>query len=230
MQESSKKVVSEILNQIKPPTILDAPCGRGWLQQRLSYAPLIDGVDLFESHPFGYAHHFQHDLDLGLPKIHKQYDAIVSCEGIEHFGNPQLFFKSSYELLAPGGLLLITTPNIWYPEARLQFWLKGFFPGFPPLIGRIERGTHMHIMPWSYAHLYLYLKLAGYQEIALHKEPLSRPKRWYAKILALPQKLYSKNKLKKGKTEEEKNFWRNTLSSSSLYGRHLIVTAKKPLH
>jgi len=225
MQESSKQVVLEILNRTKPKEILDAPSGNGWLGERLGYDAVVDGVDLFETKHPNYRNHLVHDLDFGLPDHLPKYDAVISCEGIEHFGNPDLFFKSAKERLKPGGIVMITTPSVWYPEARLQYWLRGFFPGFPCLVGRIKRGTHMHIMPWSYPHLYLYLKLNDFKEIELHEEPLSRPKYWYEKVLSLPQKLYCKSKVKKTQGEE-KAFWEASLSPPSLYGRHLIVTAR----
>jgi hypothetical protein len=49
MQESSKKVVVDILKRLAPTTILDAPSGDGWLAQKLSYPAVIDGIDLFET-------------------------------------------------------------------------------------------------------------------------------------------------------------------------------------
>ena len=64
-------------------------------------------------------------LDLELPGDLAKYDAIVCCEGIEHFGNPESFFRSTHRHLSQGGMLVITTPNTWYPGARLQFLLRG---------------------------------------------------------------------------------------------------------
>lgn len=225
MQESSKVVASEIIHQFRPKTILDAPSGGGWLTQRLQYAAEVDGIDLFADSGSGYRRVIKHDLDYGLPSDLPKYDAVVCCEGIEHFANPDLFLKSARERLQPNGLLLVTTPNVWYPAARLQYLLRGFFPGFPCLIGKIERGTHMHIMPWSYPHLYLYLKLNGFRDIQLHEEPLSRAKHWGERLLALPQKVYCRSKMKKSEGET-RQFWETAMSAPSLYGRHLIVSAR----
>lgn len=201
MRESTQQTVLQILNKKQPKTILDAPCGKGWLGAKLSYPAQIDGVDLFEQEPSGYRTFVQHDLDYGLPQGLPQYEAVLSCEGIEHFGSPDLFLKTAYERLLPGGLLLITTPNIWYPASRLQYLLRGFFPSFPCLTGKIERGTHMHIMPWSYPQLYLYLKLNRFTDIELHWQPLSRPKHFWERLLALPQKAHCKAKAKKSSGE-----------------------------
>ena len=149
-------------------------------------------------------------------------------EGIEHFGNPDLFFKTAHKRLVPGGQLIVTTPNVWFPEARLQFLLRGFFPSFPCLVGRIERGSHMHIMPWSFAHLYLFLRLNGFEKITLHDIDEPKPKRLYERLLGLPQSIYCRHKRAKSLTEEERIFWSFAGSAQSIYGRRLVVSAATP--
>lgn len=226
--ESGKKnrpVVVKILNELKPASILDAPSGDGWLQKSLDYKPEFSGLDLFEEKPEDYKDFAQADLDYGLPKNLGKYEAFVICEGIEHVGNPLLLLENASQHLVEGGLIVITTPNTWYPAARLKFLIRGFFPSFPCIVGRIERGTHMHIMPWSYPHLFLYLKLAGYSNIDLHEVQEKKPRHLFERLLGLPQKLYCKSKLKKATTEEEKHFWETAGSTQSIYGRHLVVTA-----
>jgi len=43
--------------------------------------------------------------------LHRQYDAIVSYDVIEHSEEPREFFRSLVRLVKPGGLLVIGTPN-----------------------------------------------------------------------------------------------------------------------
>ncbi len=229
MQQSSKDVVIALLAKTKPAKILDVPSGGGWLGAQLPYAAELDGVDLYVREPGGgYKNFLQADLDEGLPKSFGTYDCILSCEGIEHFGNPLLFLRSIHAHLAPGGMVVITTPNVWYPEAKLQFWLRGFYPGFPCLAGKIKPGTHMHITPWSFPHLYLYLKLAGFADVELHAENMSVARHFWEWPLALPQRLYCRSKAKKASDPETKKFWETAGSGPSVFGRHLIVTARRP--
>lgn len=227
MQETSKIVTAGIINSRRPKTILDAPCGRGWLPEKLAYDACVDGIDLYEVPRGRYRDVLKHDLNLGLPSELPTYDCLVCCEGIEHIGNPFLFFKTAMGHLNPKGFMLITTPNIWYPAARLKFLMRGFFPGFPCLAGKILEGTHMHIMPWSFPKLYLYLRLNRFKNITLHLEPLSRPKHLLERFVALPQKIYCKGKIRKASDSEERRFWQTAVSGPSLYGRHLIVTAER---
>lgn len=49
--KSYQTVVAEILNQIRPSTILDAPSGTGWLRNLLNFDTSVDGIDLFEQPP-----------------------------------------------------------------------------------------------------------------------------------------------------------------------------------
>ena len=230
MQESSKIATAAIINSRRPATILDAPSGGGWLPAKLDYEAVIDGVDLYaETSTKGYRQVVKADLDMGVPHelTGGAYDCVASCEGIEHLGNPALFIKSAFDKLKPDGFIIITTPNVWYPASKLQYLARGFFPGFPCLTGVAGRGDHMHIMPWSFPQLYLFLELGGFSDIRLHDEPLGRAKHLFEKVVAIPQRIYCKGKLRKAKTEKERAFWSDAMSRPSIHGRHLIVTANK---
>lgn len=226
MQDSSKHAVRQILAALAPGTLLDCPSGGGWLARDLGDDVAVDGIDLYAETRGPYRRLYAHDLDRGLPDELPNYDVIACCEGIEHFANPELFLRSAHAHLAPGGTLLVTTPNTWYPQARIQYLLRGFFPGFPCLVGKIRKGSHMHIMPWSFPQLYLFLRLAGFDAIRLHAEPLSRAKHLHERLFGLPQSLYCRRKARRARSDEERDFWEQAGSRASVYGRHLIVSAR----
>jgi SAM-dependent methyltransferase len=226
MQLSSKQTVVEFLRGKKFSTVLDAPSGIGWLATALGGRVALDGIDLYADAP-GYRKIWKHDLDLPLPPDCGTYDLICCCEGLEHVGNPLLLLREFHRRLPADGMLIVTTPNVWYPQARLQFLLRGFFPSFPSLAGKIVPGTHMHITPWSWPQLYLYLKLAGFTEIELVPEPMSKAKHWHEHLLAIPARMYCRSRARKAKTDEEKSFWQTAATEASLMGRHLIVAARK---
>lgn len=217
--------VVEILNKKLPTTVLDAPSGLGGLLPMLKFNPEIDGIDLFELKPNGYRSFYKTNLDAGIPDELPKYDAIVSCEGIEHIGNPLLFLKTVKKHLSLGGVVIITTPNVWYPAAKLQYLLRGFFPSFPSLVGKIISGTHMHITPWSFPQLFLYLSLSGFVDIKLHDTIDKKPKHFFERIFGYPQKKYCLNRLKKSSSQEEISFWEMAGSSQSIFGRRLVVSA-----
>lgn len=49
----------------------------------------------------------------GLAGVGGEFDYVVAGELIEHLGCPAKLFSSARDVLAPGGRLLITTPNPW---------------------------------------------------------------------------------------------------------------------
>lgn len=221
-------IVGAIAKAAAARSILDLPSGLGWLQSQVPDGVEIDGIDLFEPKPAGYREFLAADLEDGVPSNLGSYDMIVSCEGIEHIANPGLFLKSVREHLKPGGTAVVTTPNTWHPAARLQYFARGFFPGFPSLAGKIERGTHMHIMPWSWPQLYLHFKLAGFTDIRLHPCLEQARTHLYEHILAFPMKSYCLRRIGKAKTSEEKEYWQTAAGPGSLFARRLVVSAKSP--
>ena len=220
-------VVAAILSSRPITSVLDAPSGSGWLRDRLDRNIVLDGIDLYDGQPDGYRHFRAADLDRGLPDDLPTYDAVVSCEGLEHIGNPELFLRSAAARLNPGGILIVTTPNTWHPAARLQYFTRGFFPGFPSLAGRIEKGTHMHISPWTFPHLYLYFSLAGFKDITLHELDEPKPRRAYEKLLGVFGKTYCASRQKNARNDEERRFWVQAGSPQSIYGRRLVVSGVK---
>lgn len=67
----------------------------------------------------------QGDACAPLPFADASFDALVSKEGVEHFENQAAFLRECARVLRPGGLLVITTPNIMHLAARLSAFLTG---------------------------------------------------------------------------------------------------------
>lgn len=225
MQESSKQAVIDYLKGRQYESVLDVPSGNGWLQSALGQQTPVDGIDLYVAEQEGYRRFWTHDLDTGLPVDCRDYDLICCCEGLEHVGSPLLLLRQFHGALRTGGTLIVTTPNVWFPQARLQYLFRGFFPSFPPLPGKVRPGTHMHITPWSYPQLYVFFRLAGFPAPEIVAEPLFRSTHVHERLLALPARWYCRGKLSKAKTQEERDYWRAAGSTESLLGRHLIVAA-----
>ncbi len=226
MQDSSKVAVINFLKRWTPQTILDAPCGNGWLASLLPYSADIDGVDLYVAPSVGYRRVLKGDLDEGLAPDLPLYDAILCCEGLDQLGNPMLFLMSARRHLAPGGFILITLPNTWYPESRLLYLVRGFFPSYRYHPERFAPQNFIQKIPWSFPQLYLFLKLAGFGEIELQAEQLSQPKHLWEWLIALPQAFYCRSRQREASSEKERDFWSKAGSPGSRLGRHLIVTAR----
>lgn len=89
----------------------------------------------------------------------KRYDVITLSHVIEHVHDPYNTLKNCYDLLSPGGLLFIDTPNI---DARSHRRFKENWRG-------LEAPRHLVIFNWE--SIFGVLKRCGFERI----EPLVSP-------------------------------------------------------
>lgn len=84
--------------------------------------------------------------DLNTPfaaSIAKRFDAIVCLELIEHLENPRHTLRQCRQLLQPGGLLILSTPNATNPVSQAMFLRTGQFQWF----GDADYEQQGHILP-----------------------------------------------------------------------------------
>jgi SAM-dependent methyltransferase len=124
--------------------LLEVGCGHGLLldeARRLGWT--VRGLDLSKSA----AGHARDTLDLDVAEIPVEdpaldgeaFDAIVLADVVEHLDDPLATLRRCRSLLAPGGALLIVTPDPSSRTARLagaRWW--GFLPAHTCLIPRAE--------------------------------------------------------------------------------------------
>lgn len=58
------------------------------------------------------------------------FDVVTSLEVLEHLENPTLFLRECSKLLRPGGVAVLTTPNIENVAGRIRFMLTGHLRSF----------------------------------------------------------------------------------------------------
>lgn len=99
-------------------SVLDIACGSGYGSKMLKEAGarLVHGVEL-DPETLNFAHSYQAEgLEYRFGNIctlrsEIQYEVIVCLETIEHTGRYRIALKNLSELLAPDGLLIISTPH-----------------------------------------------------------------------------------------------------------------------
>jgi 2-polyprenyl-6-hydroxyphenyl methylase/3-demethylubiquinone-9 3-methyltransferase len=125
-------------------TALDVGCGGGLLAEPLArlgaQVTAIDAagevIAVARDHAAGqglaidYRHAAVEDLD-------GSFDLVTSMEVIEHVADPRAFLDSLAARLAPGGLLVLSTPN---RTARSRLLMITIAEG----LGQIPKGTHDH--------------------------------------------------------------------------------------
>ena len=123
-------------------TALDVGCGAGLLAEPLArLGAKVTGLDATpELIEVAREHAAGQGLDIDyrageLAELEGQFDLITCMEVIEHVANPAAFVKSLATRLAPGGLLILSTPNA-------TSWSKLLMITMGEGLGRIPKGTH----------------------------------------------------------------------------------------
>ena len=128
--------IAETAKHFIPPgaAVLDIGAGSGAMSARLMDSGYkVSSVDIVKENfrlidkvPF-----FKADLNTNFAQeIGKNFDGLFAVEIIEHLENPRHFLRQCYELLNPGGHLVLSTPNIGSPGSQAFFIRSGYFQWF----------------------------------------------------------------------------------------------------
>lgn len=123
------------LAEFRPPpaTAVDLGAGEGAFALRLKEAGYACEAVELEPGRFGVDGVACHAIDLNADfaaGLGRRFDVVVAQEIIEHLENPRHFFRQCRELVADGGVILLTTPNIEDVYSRVRFFLRGRFSFF----------------------------------------------------------------------------------------------------
>jgi 2-polyprenyl-3-methyl-5-hydroxy-6-metoxy-1,4-benzoquinol methylase len=90
-----------------------------------------------------------------------QFDVVTAVEIIEHLDSPRHFLRQIWQLLSPGGYLMVSTPNIGHWVGRLRFAAQGELRYFREGDYHHQR----HISPINHTHMRLMLREIGFDLI-----------------------------------------------------------------
>jgi len=121
---------------------LDVGCGAGLLAEPLARmgakVTAVDAapelIEAAKAHAAGAGLSIDYRA-VGVEALKGKFDLVTSMEVIEHVAEPQAFVKDLAARLAPGGLLILSTPNRTAWSKLLTIMLAEGF-------GQIPRGTH----------------------------------------------------------------------------------------
>jgi 2-polyprenyl-3-methyl-5-hydroxy-6-metoxy-1,4-benzoquinol methylase len=109
-------------------------CARGWELYGMDYSSAM--ISEARKRPYVFR---ECNLEQGIPEADGSFDIVTASEVIEHIYDPDQLISEAHRVLRPGGLLLITTPNLqaWYNRAL-------FAAGIQPLFYETStRSTHI---------------------------------------------------------------------------------------
>src|SRR5215218_1562452 len=234
--EAIYDTVEKILKDRKRGRLLDVPAGEGALALRLKTAGFeVSCSDLYpEIFKLEDIENRQGDLDGRLPYDDASFDYVVCVEGLEHIENPANAIREFSRLLAAGGQLIVSVPNILNIEERLKWLFSGYTSHFKPLseparkqieseFGGMEE-IALHVNPIGYSELRYLLEKSGF---ALEGVYLDKPKRnsWAFLPLAAVIRLTAKF----SSAEKRRGRWSDELNADEvlLGGNTLIFSARK---
>jgi len=123
-------------------TALDIGCGAGLLAEPLARlgakVTAVDAapelIEAAKAHAAGQGLLIDYRA-VGAELLEAQYDLVTSMEVIEHVAEPQAFIDDLAARLAPGGLMILSTPN-------RTAWSKLLTITLAEGLGQIPKGTH----------------------------------------------------------------------------------------
>jgi SAM-dependent methyltransferase len=230
-----KAVLDELPALRLPPgaRVLDAPCGGS---AALTLA-LIDkgfqaiGADVDPEAAASLGNAFSKvDLNAALPWPDESFKAVFSTEGIEHLENHFSFLREMCRVVKPGGLLVLTTPNITALRSRVRFFGSGFFGRDARPLNESSRHPLHHIGLATFPELRYELHVSGFRLVRVrhtHIKPVSYLYAIYAPWMWLYSRVAFRKEKDPAQRERNKEILSTLLSPAVLFGECLMLIAKK---
>jgi SAM-dependent methyltransferase len=231
------ETVARILDPFPRGKLLDVPAGEGALSARLSKAGFqVQACDLYpEIFRLPEIEVRRGDLSGVLPYKDAEFQYITCLEGLEHIENPHQAIREFARLLAPGGQLVISVPNILNIEERVKWLLHGYTSHFKPISEEHLRMRHeqwgekeevvLHINPIAYSELRYLLEKYGFELAGAFRDK-RKPNLWLYWPLVTAIRFFAWLTPERKRRER----WTMELASDAvlLGGNTLVLHAVKP--
>ncbi|TLS65945.1 class I SAM-dependent methyltransferase [Mariprofundus erugo] len=219
---------------------LDIGSGTGNLIRRVSQEFRVESRALDYTDEFMELPDIQVDVvdlnDGRLPYPDHSFDLVTFTEVAEHLENYRAIVREIHRILKPGGVVVITTPNVLNMKSRMRFLTTGFWSMFGPLhVGETSiESTGGHITPIPYPYLAHALMNSGFSLPELSTDKMQFPSLYWFILLFIPIRIIAamtwKKERNKYKTIDQFNapIVREINTPAMLLGRSIVVTAMKP--
>jgi SAM-dependent methyltransferase len=230
------ETVERLLEPLPRGKLLDVPAGDGTLLARLAKAGFqVQACDLYpEMFLLPDVEVRRGDLSKTLPYADGELQYITCLEGLEHIENPHQAIREFSRILASGGHLVISVPNILNIEERIKWLLNGYTSHFKPISEEHLRKRReqwgekeevfLHINPIAYTELRYILEKYGFKVLGTYRDK-SKPNIWLYWPLVATIRLFSRLTPERKRRER----WTEELCSDEvlLGGNTLVLHAVK---
>ena len=171
-----------------------------------------------------------------LPYADASFDVVTATEVVEHLEHYRETIREIHRVLKPGGVAILSTPNILNINSRLRYLWFGYYNLFGPLPVRNSAlySTGGHINPVSWFYLAHSMLDAGFDDVGWRIDKVQRSSvpKWL--LLYLPIKLFGglawRREKTRFKTLDSGNspLVRDMNHTDMLLGRTILVWGRKP--
>ncbi|OQB11277.1 MAG: putative S-adenosylmethionine-dependent methyltransferase [Candidatus Omnitrophica bacterium ADurb.Bin205] len=227
--------VLKLFHSLPRGRVLDLGCGDGDYANGLAglgFEVIAGDIDITR-----FKHNdkieFKHcDITREMPFPESYFDYVVLMEVVEHLSNPYSVMERIGCIIKENGSLIISTPNVLSLKSRLRFLFEGCYEYFrePPLDqvnNPKEVVYNLHIVPYRYHELEYLLLKSGFKVEQIATSQYESYGLWFLlPIIKFQAWQKERRALKKGGIDYRR-INKVLLSKELLFGRHLIIKAKK---
>lgn len=231
----------------KPLRIIDIGCGSGYLLSKLAESyrqrgwPVDErllGIDIDASHYGASGVPFRSiDINRPLPFAEGSFDLALAIEVLEHARAPYLLLQDIARMLAPGGRLIMSVPNMMHVLSRLSFLLTGHYYMYPTPSSRPDQAGRLcgHIQPLPLQYWHYGLRYAGFDEITVGIDRVKKgaviPALLLKPFASLASAVYARRIARyDGRLAEEVRVVLPEVNSlHTLTARSLVLSGRKPI-
>ena len=246
-RSTNDKVLEIALRHIKPGVrVADVGAGEGFFSQllgeqvrtKLGLQPrdVIAASDIFPEY-FRYPGVKCEKIssDGRLPYADASIDIACTLEVVEHVEDQFAFARELHRILKPGGVAIISTPNVLNLNSRWRYMHSGFAVLFDPLLLSSADPVHTsgHIDPVSYYYLAYQLRRAGFVSTSVEYDRFKKSARFllvlWGPMIWIGNRLLRRklNTRKKDVMLENAGILRDLWSLRMLTSRSVIAVARK---
>ncbi len=230
------EAVVNLFTKLPKGKVLDLGCGDGDYAKRLKdlgFDVIAGDIDIAR---FKYRKEieFKHcDITKEMPFSANHFDYVLLMEVVEHLRNPYVVMPEINRIIKTNGSLVMSTPNILNLKSRLRFLFEGAYDYFrePPLDqakNPREVIFNLHIAPYRYQELEYLLSATGFKIEDIFTSIYEGYGAWFLlPIIKFQSRQKEKRTAKNGGSIDYKRIHRILLSKELLFGRHLIIKARK---